>query len=391
MAINGLNLKYASKMQDESPEFRKFARGISTENTKSDYTGYIRYFLELNQMPDQYEKAAKLEKDELDTMFEKYIDSMEDSGCKTATIRTRLAGVEKFFIMNDCDWHKDRIRLSIKKDNSLSGGTKPITTDDIQSMLMCTKSLRVKAMVHFLASTGIRPGALTDPVLMVNDLVPMPHPTNPSIQKYCYAISIYANSKENYWAFLTSEATSIVDKYLESRKINGEVFGPKSVLFITKKTKSVKVKHVTSDNLRYIIGHLFRQSGINRSKISNTRYDKSLIYGFRKRFNTILKLNNDVNSNIAEKLMAHKRGLDGTYLQPTREECYAEFVKAIPELTIDSTQRQKVDLQKKQEKIDELSNKNKVIATLQSRVDEQAEKMKEWEQKAFLYKNFPEA
>ena len=87
---------------------------------------------------------------------------------------------------------------------------------------------------------------------------------------------------------------------------------------------------------------------------------------FRKRFNTILKLNNDVNSNIAEKLMAHKKGLDGTYLQPTMEECYNEFVKAIPELTIDDSarkqfeiddvNREKSELQKKVDQINQMQN-----------------------------------
>jgi len=70
---------------------------------------------------------------------------------------------------------------------------------------------------------------------------------------------------------------------------------------------------------------------------------------FRKRFNTILKINNDVNSNIAEKLMAHKRGLDGTYLQPTREECFLEFVKAIPDLMIDDSARKQAEIEKLQQ------------------------------------------
>jgi len=60
-------------------------------------------------------------------------------------------------------------------------------------------------------------------------------------------------------------------------------------------------------------------------KVNASHYDKSLAHGFRKRFNTILKLNNEVNSNIAEKLMAHKRGLDGHYFVPTIEECFEEF------------------------------------------------------------------
>jgi len=75
---------------------------------------------------------------------------------------------------------------------------------------------------------------------------------------------------------------------------------------------------------------------VERVKVG-CRFDKALLYGFRKRFNTILKLDNDINSNIAEKLMAHKNGLDGTYLKPTKEQCFAEFVKAIPALTLDKS------------------------------------------------------
>ena len=52
-------------------------------------------------------------------------------------------------------------------------------------------------------------------------------------------------------------------------------------------------------------------------------------HGFRKRFNTILKLDNSVNHNVAEKLMGHKNGLDGVYLTPTVNELFAEFRKAM--------------------------------------------------------------
>jgi len=42
--------------------------------------------------------------------------------------------------------------------------------------------------------------------------------------------------------------------------------------------------------------------------------------------------------------MAHKSGLDGTYLQPTREECFTEFLKAVPGLTVDPTEKQKFEI-----------------------------------------------
>ena len=112
---------------------------------------------------------------------------------------------------------------------------------------------------------------------------------------------------------------------------------------------------ISSRSVRELLYRILDTTGIQREKVGK-RYDKAVIYGFRKRFNTILKLNNDVNSNIAEKLMAHKRGLDGTYLQPTREECFAEFVKAIPDLTIDQTEKQRVIIEIKNKKIDELAS-----------------------------------
>ncbi len=116
-----------------------------------------------------------------------------------------------------------------------------------------------------------------------------------------------------------------------------------------------KYEYLTDNNLQAILSKVINGSGIPRKKVGNT-YDKSVVYMFRKRFNTILKINNDVNSNIAEKLMAHKRGLDGTYLQPTREECFAEFVKAIPDLTVDQAEKQKAIIEIKNKKIDELQS-----------------------------------
>ncbi len=91
---------------------------------------------------------------------------------------------------------------------------------------------------------------------------------------------------------------------------------------------------------------------------------------FRKRFNTILKIDNEINSNIVEKLMAHKKGLDGTYLTPTMEECYVEFVKAIPELTIDPTERQKAKIQMLEQEKSEMEQKNEDLLEYKRKIDE---------------------
>ena len=140
-----------------------------------------------------------------------------------------------------------------------------------------------------------------------------------------------------------TRGTSSLNRYLKWRRFNKEELGPESVLFKTYENPHKKKDHLGADSVRQMLVNLLKLAGIERKKTKN-RYDKAIVYGFRKRFNGILKMNNDVNSNIAEKLMAHKNGLDGNYLKPTREQCFVEFVKAITELTISDEARDKAKI-----------------------------------------------
>jgi len=156
---------------------------------------------------------------------------------------------------------------------------------------------------------------------------------------------------------------------LKWRKFNGEELSDESVLFKNYENPHKKTDYLTADSVREMLTNMLKIAGIERKKTKN-RYDKGIVIGFRKRFNGILKMNNEVNSNIAEKLMAHKKGLDGHYLKPTREQCFEEFKKAIPELTIDPTERQKVELEKKQKKIDGLEKTEARISKMEQGLED---------------------
>jgi len=354
-------LEYTKESSKKYRSFRNFIRGISRESTKITYVKFMRGFMVFHDL-DNYDKLVKSDAKEIDVMFEDYIDELENRGVKGVTIRTNLAGIERFFDMNDCIWHKSRIRKSIRRDDGIPGGREPITTNEIKKMLECTKSLRVKALVHFLASTGIRPAGLTDPVLRIKHLVTMQNPNDLINKKWCYAVKIYDEFKECYWRFLTPEATNALDVFFIWRENRGEKLNSESPIFINiENNKHTKFEHLTDKNARFIMENLIKQSALKRVKVNNKRFDKSIMYMFRKRFNGKLKMENSVNSNIAEKLMAHKRGLDGTYLQPTREECFAEFIKAIPSLTVDPTERQNIKILEQEQKISELEKKDKKI------------------------------
>ena len=70
--------------------------------------------------------------------------------------------------------------------------------------------------------------------------------------------------------------------------------------------------------------------------------------------------------------MAHKKGLDGVYLTPTREECFSEFVKAIPQLTVSKAEKLSLKLEKseseKDDKIKKLESEMKEVYKLLERI-----------------------
>ena len=378
MSKSKARLVLADELAVNHPAYRAFLSGISNINTKGDYTLNLEKFMAFHEFGENFEKVIKYNAKEISQLITDYLDYCRKRGVKNTTLRSYLSGIELFFIMNDCIWHKDRVRRTLSQDDEIPGGQVPVTTDELYQMLQHTKSGRTICMVHFLADTGMRPAGMTDPIIRIKHLFEMWTPDGLK----CYALKIYDGSKSGYWAFLTPETVELLDSYFESRKSKGENLNDESAIFpYDEKRRNKAHEAMTTDFARVTINNLIVQAGIKRTKVSKYRYDKSVMYMFRKRFNTILKINNEVNSNIAEKLMAHKRGLDGTYLQPTREECFAEFVKAIPELTIDPTHRQKLIISKQDSKIAELNKKNKKIEELEESVKKLQEEKNFFEDK----------
>ncbi len=221
----------------------------------------------------------------------------------------------------------------------------------------------------------------------LNDPINQPH--------YCYAIKVYDESKEGYCAFLTPEARKVIDRYLNGRKLQGEKLDDETPLFTTLGSRwNTKNQYLTDENMKEILGRIIKGAKIQRKKTGN-RHDKSLVYMFRKRFNTILKLNGSVNSNITEKLMAHKKGLDGTYLQPTLEEYYKEFFKVISDLTIDDNERLRIRNNVLEKEKSELEKSDVAIKQLKKKLAKAEHKwdhfmdnlMKGWEKTDEEYKN----
>ena len=241
-------------------------------------------------------------------------------------------------------------------------GFKAWTTEQVSLMIENTNPLRNKALIHFLASTGARVGVHDHPLLM----------KHLSMMEWnghgCYAVLLYADSDEtteekdlrerqddvqsgdSYWAFLTPEATESLDRYFLQRKRNGEFFESDTPIFLKdKQWQQHTSTQLTDLNVTAILFRIIENTPELKRTKKGRRHDIQIIHGFRKRMNTILKLESLINSNVVEKIMGHKNGLDGVYLAPTRQECFKEFCKGISQLTISDTQRQKITIKKLQD------------------------------------------
>lgn len=341
-------LAYADKMAQKYKSYHEFIASINTNATKANYAESMRRFVKFHKITD-YDKLLEWDSEKITDKLLEWVDSMTDDGLKGVTIRAQLSGPELFFQVNRKLWHKVLVRKRIRSDEDIPGGDEPYTTEDISRMLSATKQPRTIALVHFLASCGIRPGGFVDPVLRMKHLEQI---------EDCFSVEIYAGTRFSYWVFLTPEASKAMKNYLEWRKLKNISTYPESPLFASfakkpRKNKKRKTKHyeyLTDSNVDSIIRHLLVNAGITRKKGSSERYDKAALYGFRKRYDTILKETNDINLLLAEKMMAHKTPkeikLDKNYFRPNRERCFVEFKKAVKGLTIDPSERKEAENQK---------------------------------------------
>jgi len=358
--------KSLDENKETSRAYHKFRQSIKTPTTLRAYNYSLDKFMTLSNLKS-YDRVIKLNGENVQGLLEDYIISLKNYRFQTANLY--LAGVELFLDMNMVLYHKKILRKLLPNNDAEQGGKLPYKTEEIERMLSVTTKLRTKAVIHYLASTGSRPAGIEDPVLRLKHIEDMPH--------NCKSVFIYDGSKQGYHAFLTPEASKSLNNYLRQRKLKGEILTEESPVFVNiEGFPTARQEHLSQSSARQMVRDMVLKAGIERIK-KGKRYDKAIIYGFRKRFNTILKLNNDVNSNIAEKLMAHKRGLDGTYLQPTREECFAEFLKAIPQLTIDDSERKQALLDVALKEKSGLEQQRQQNQNLEQRIEKQEKQIKE--------------
>ncbi len=195
-----------------------FEQGIKTDKTLENYKRHLKLFLKFSAIKN-YDGLLSIPQKQIEDIIIDYIIYLKKT-ISPNSVRTMLAGVRHFFVMNQVLINWEYIQ-KLYPETVKKQGYKAWSTDDVRKMLDATKSLRNRAIIHFMASTGCRIGAF--------DGLIMDHLTD--LSDGCKTVLIYPGSTDEYYTFLTPEASTILDQYIEKRRIDGERIHKESPLF----------------------------------------------------------------------------------------------------------------------------------------------------------------
>lgn len=161
-----------------------FYFGIKAKLTKTHYSNYLDEFREYFIIKD-YDKLLEIEQRKLQEMVEDFVIYHKSRGISASFIAAKLCALKLFFSMNDVilNWHKLNKMLPERKKIT---GDKAYTTEQIQTLLSGTSNLQYKALIHFMASSGVRVGSFEE--LKMIHLKDMPNG--------CKSVKVYANTME---------------------------------------------------------------------------------------------------------------------------------------------------------------------------------------------------
>jgi integrase len=349
--------EHLQELQTEK-EYLNFVNSLRSKATIMVYRHAINHYMRFIDINN----ASSLIKQDTKTIEQQLISYLNDQRINQklsyAILHLRLAALRRFYEMND-------VMLNWKKvSNYLGENTKifkdrAYTTEEIQRLLTKADE-RMRVVILLLASTGMRIGAI--PGLKLKHLT--------KVGDYnLYQITVYENTKDEYYCFCSPECATAIDSYITYRKRCYEKVGPESPLIREQfdrdnPDKARKPRLLPLNTLNVLIRELLIVAGIRsvehltETQTSSGRLRKEVraSHGFRK-FVTTNMIRAKVNPEAREMLLGHSIGLSDSYYRPDANEILIEYLKAVDLLTINEENRlrRKVEiLQVKADKIEEL-------------------------------------
>jgi len=343
---------------------QRFFESIKSEETRKPYEFYLYKFFK--HAGTNADKIVKLQPKTIDDLVFDYLVSLklrvEKETLSPNSINAMFAPIQLFLEQNDVPLNWKKLKRMFPRRNAPANQA-PYHESEIRKILSATTSLRNKAFIHFLASTGCRVGVFSE--LNVSDLLEVEDGA---------VVTIYAGDIEEYKTCLTPEAYSSLKQYFEFRNLRGYPVTSNSPMFCDKSNHKRITKMAAKDLMRIILSSAALRPKRNLRKSGK---GKSANHAYRKRFETVL-VNAGIHSKYVDYMMGHKVGQDRSYFKPTEEELWKEFKKALPTLTVDKSEQLKIKNELQQDELFkyEVEAKNEIESLKKEMYDQRISTLK---------------
>jgi hypothetical protein len=229
-----------------------------------------------------------------------------------------------------------------------------------------------------MCSSGIRLGAWD--YLKWKHVTPIKNEKTSEVQ--AAKLLVYDGEGEEYFTFITPVAYRALKEWMDFRADCGEKITGESWLIrdrwrtadmqwdkcgrlgLAKYPKKLKI-----DAIKKMIEGAWLQEGVRPHALSERqrRYEFKGVHGFRKFFQT--RAQQAMNLMNVELLMSHSLGIADSYYKPTYEQLFADYLKAVPLLTINNNN------------VESLKEQQEILEQKQEEKDQELERLKQEQRK----------
>ena len=355
----------------------EFLKGFKSDATKETYKKSLRQFLsDINTVPDEFLRRTKANPKWFEKQVVNHVEKRKGE-VGGSYFRKLLDALKHFSEMNDVDdginWAK--LAKLMPRARKVSSDRSP-TVEEIRR-LVDSADLRMKCIVLLCCSSGIRRGALGYEDELGKTRYLTWRDVDPIVREgvvLAVRLIVYRDSPDEYPTFASPEFYAALLEYKRKREVIGEVITGDSPLIRDvwddnrhrkQKSEDPRIARALSDKaIGNEIGRLWLSLGITAP---GTKHPFKQVHGFRKFFES-----QALASGVKEAAVEKMKGRLSSYYRPTDEEYLAEYLKALPRLTISEAAELKDKLEKQviisDRKVGELERRGLVL-------EEQFEKM----------------
>lgn len=266
---------------------------------------------------------------ETEDLIIKWLGTLKEAGRATATMKTALASIVFFYSCNRVRIDSKFVGRRIPKKPALAhrSPTKEVTS------IVEVANLRGKCIVALLISSGVRVGAVL-PMKMRHHRRVKPEELehrdcsckdrSQPLSFNGYLLNVYEGEEEQYFTFMSEEASKWLDTYHKIRENAGETLTPNSPLFreefdIEKPEVVSNPSRCTESMLQSYMSRLAISAGVKpmvklgkKNHPATHRNEWKNMHGYRMFFSTTAT-NAGVSFSFKELMLGHHLNLEKSY------------------------------------------------------------------------------